>query len=84
MILLYQQQGPVANRREREETNMKNLVLRLKIWKDNKGQDLIEYALMAGFVAVAAGAIMPGVATSISTIFSKIASVMTAASNQGS
>jgi pilus assembly protein Flp/PilA len=63
---------------------MKNLVLRLKIWKDTKGQDLIEYALMAGFVAVAAGAIMPGVATSISTIFSKIASVMTAASNQGS
>jgi len=58
---------------------MKNLVLRLKIWKDNKGQDLIEYALMAGFVAVAAGAIMPGVATSISTIFSKIGSVMTAA-----
>ena len=26
-----------------------------------RGQDLIEYALMAGFVAVAAGAIMPGV-----------------------
>jgi len=63
---------------------MKNLVLRMKIWKDTKGQDLIEYALMAGFVAVAAGAIMPGVATSISTIFSKIASVMTSAANQGS
>ena len=58
---------------------MKNLLLKLKIWKDRRGQDLIEYALMAGFVAVAAGAIMPGVATSISTIFSKIASVMTAA-----
>jgi pilus assembly protein Flp/PilA len=83
MILLYQQQGPVATARKRRE-KMKNLVLRLKIWKDTKGQDLIEYALMAGFVAVAAGAIMPGVATSISTIFSKIASVMTAASNQGS
>jgi len=38
-----------------------------------KGQDLIEYALMAGFVAVAAGAIMPGVSSSISTIFSKLA-----------
>ena len=61
---------------------MKNLLLQLKIWKDRRGQDLIEYALMAGFVAVAAGAIMPGVATSISTIFSKIASVMTAASTQ--
>jgi pilus assembly protein Flp/PilA len=58
---------------------MKNLILKLQILKDRKGQDLIEYALMAGFVAVAAGAIMPGVATSISTIFSKIASVMTAA-----
>lgn len=63
---------------------MKNLLLQLKIWKDQKGQDLIEYALMAGFVAVAAGAIMPGVATSISTIFSKISSVMSAASTQGS
>jgi Flp pilus assembly pilin Flp len=58
---------------------MKNLLLQLKVWKDRRGQDLIEYGLMAGFVAVAAGAIMPGVATSISTIFSKIASVMTAA-----
>jgi pilus assembly protein Flp/PilA len=63
---------------------MKNLVLRLKIWKDTRGQDLIEYALMAGFVAVAAGAIMPGVASSISTIFSKIASVMSLAATQGS
>ena len=63
---------------EREHI-MKNLILKLKIWKDQSGQDLIEYALMAGFVAVAAGAIMPGVATSISTIFSKVASVMTAA-----
>jgi Flp pilus assembly pilin Flp len=58
---------------------MKNLIFRLKIWKDQRGQDLIEYALMAGFVAVAAGAIMPGVATSISQIFSKVASVLSAA-----
>ena len=63
-------------------TRISNLVWRLKIWKDTRGQDLIEYALMAGFVAVAAGAIMPGVASSISTIFSKIASVMTAAASQ--
>ncbi len=55
---------------------------RVQIWKDTKGQDLIEYALMAGFVAVAAGAIMPGVATSISVVFSKVASVMTSASNE--
>jgi pilus assembly protein Flp/PilA len=52
------------------------LVVALQIWKDRKGQDLIEYALMAGFVAVAAGAIMPGVAASINTVFSKVNSVM--------
>jgi pilus assembly protein Flp/PilA len=61
---------------------MKNLILKLQVWKDKKGQDLIEYALMAGFVAVAAGAIMPGVASSISVIFSKISSVMTGAASQ--
>ena len=56
----------------------------LKIWNDDSGQDLIEYALMAGFVAVAAGAIMPGVSTSISQIFSKVGSVMAAANTSGS
>ena len=55
---------------------MTNFFLRLKIWKDRKGQDLIEYALMAGFVAVAAGAIMPGVASSINIVFSKVNSLM--------
>ena len=56
----------------------------LRIWKDTKGQDLIEYALMAGFVAVAAGAIMPNVATQVGTIFSKVNSQLNAASLQGS
>lgn len=68
---------------------MKNLILktfiRLHALKACiKGQDLIEYALMAGFVAVAAGAIMPSVANSISTIFSQISSVMSTAATQGS
>jgi pilus assembly protein Flp/PilA len=53
-----------------------------RLWRDSHGQDLIEYALMAGFVAVAAGAIMPGVASSISVIFSKVSSVMTVAASQ--
>ena len=65
---------------------MKKLVkiaYRLRIWKDTKGQDLIEYALMAGFVAVAAGAIMPGVATQVGTIFSKVNSQLSNAAAQG-
>jgi len=63
---------------------IKNSILKLQALRETRGQDLIEYALMAGFVAVAAGAVMPGVASSISTIFSKVGSVMADASTQGS
>ena len=73
----------LASENERETTKMKNLILKIQALRDTRGQDLIEYALMAGFVAVAAGAVMPGVASSISTIFSKVASVMAVASTQG-
>ena len=74
----------LASENERETTMMKKLILKIQALRDTRGQDLIEYALMAGFVAVAAGAVMPGVASSISTIFSKVASVMAVASTQGS
>ena len=63
---------------------MKNFILKLRILTDTHGQDLIEYALMAGFVAVAAGAIMPNLAGSISTIYSKVSSALNVAATQGS
>ena len=63
---------------------MKPLSLKLGIWvnglaRDVEGQDLIEYAMMAGFVAVAAAALMPNINTSLTTVFSKVKSVMIAA-----
>jgi hypothetical protein len=39
---------------------------------------------MSGFVAVAAGAIIPGVSTSISRIFSLVASELRGSASQGS
>ncbi len=57
---------------------MNKLLLKLSAYKNTSGQDLIEYALMAGFVAMAAAAILPGVASSISTIFSQVASALPA------
>jgi pilus assembly protein Flp/PilA len=57
-----------------------DIVWRLKLWQDTRGQDLIEYALMAGFVAVAAGAILPNVSTSVSTIFNSVQSSLSNAS----
>jgi len=62
---------------------MNKLIMKVRELMNTSGQDLIEYALMAGFVAVAAGAVMPGVADSISTIFSQVGSVLSLASTQG-
>lgn len=56
------------------------LTIRLRrLIDEQKGQDLVEYALLAGFVAVAAGALLPAISASISTIFSRMSSVLTAA-----
>ena len=52
-----------------------------RLLRDKEGQDLVEYALLAGFIAVAAGALLPGISTSISKIFSKMASVLTNAAS---
>ncbi len=49
---------------------------------DERGQDMVEYALLAGFIAVAAGATLPGISTSLSTIFSKMASLTSVAATQ--
>ena len=46
---------------------------------DRRGQDLVEYALMAGFVAVVGGTIFPTTfAPALSIVFSKVFSVMDA------
>jgi len=56
-----------------------NLAYLVKIWSDSDGQDLIEYALMAGFVAVTAVAGFPPIANSVSEIFSRVASTLSQA-----
>jgi Flp pilus assembly pilin Flp len=48
-----------------------------KLWKENGGQDLIEYALLAATLAVVvAGFLPPALMPSVSTIFSKITSTL--------
>lgn len=53
--------------------------IQLSIWKDQRGQDMVEYALLAGFITVAAGAAFPPVGEQISTIFSRLNSCLAAA-----
>jgi Flp pilus assembly pilin Flp len=66
------------------------MTAKLYIWicglrNDLRGQDLVEYALMAGFVAVAGGAIFPTtLMPGVSAIFSKLTTYTSQAASQGS
>jgi pilus assembly protein Flp/PilA len=51
----------------------------LRVIHDERGQDMVEYALLAGFIAVAAGALLPPISDSICVIFSRMGSVIAAA-----
>jgi Flp pilus assembly pilin Flp len=63
---------------------MRNVILRIQALRDTSGQDLVEYALMAGFVAVAGGAIFPTtLMPGVSAIFSKINTFTAAAASLG-
>jgi pilus assembly protein Flp/PilA len=55
---------------------MKNLMNRL--WKEEEGQDLVEYGLLVVLIALFAIASMGQLATAISTVFSGAASNLTA------
>ncbi len=55
---------------------IREAVLKLSVWKDTSGQDLVEYALAAGLVAVAAVACMPGLSGTVNNVFTKIGSII--------
>jgi pilus assembly protein Flp/PilA len=51
-------------------------ILAREFVREDAGQDLVEYALLAGLVAVGAGAVIPPMAPSVYQIFSKAISVL--------
>ena len=57
-------------------TNLIHSLLNSRLWKGTDGQDLVEYALLAGFITVAATAGFPPLSQSISTIFSRVGSLL--------
>lgn len=56
--------------------NIRERILKLAVWNDTSGQDLVEYALAAGLVAVAAVACMPGLSGTVNNVFTKIGSII--------
>jgi pilus assembly protein Flp/PilA len=59
----------------KENNDMKNLLRRL--WREEEGQDLIEYALLVALVALAAVTGMQGLATAINKEFLALGSSLT-------
>jgi Flp pilus assembly pilin Flp len=54
---------------------MRALYILKRLWSDESGQDMIEYALLCATLAiVVAGFLPPAVMPSVSTIFSKLTS----------
>ena len=51
-------------------------LVRFRIWKETKGQDFVEYALLVGFISVGVAATFPPFASSITNVFSRVASVL--------
>ena len=52
---------------------MRSTILVRKLWKDEKGQDLTEYALLVTLLALAAITSMSGLSSAISKTFSSAA-----------
>jgi Flp pilus assembly pilin Flp len=47
-----------------------------RLWKDTRAQDLIEYALLCGLLALSAAATMPQILNAILAVFAKITALV--------
>lgn len=56
----------------------------LKFWKEEEGQDLVEYSLLLAFIALAAVGLLSGTRTTISGLWSTINSTLASASTVAS
>jgi Flp pilus assembly pilin Flp len=56
----------------------------LNLWREDQGQDLIEYTLLMAFVALASAALFLGAGSSIKGIWSTTNSQLAAANSQAS
>jgi Flp pilus assembly pilin Flp len=57
------------------------ILFRIRLWRDQHGQDLVEYALLAGLAAVASGLFVPDMSASMTKIYSRVASKLVQAAS---
>jgi Flp pilus assembly pilin Flp len=60
---------------------MLSSLMNWKLWQDQRGQDFVEYALLAAFVTTSLGVVMPGwIFPSLTHIFSGVVSSLAVSS----
>ena len=55
-----------------------------KFWNEEDGQDLIEYALLAGFVSLTVVTMLTNIGTGLNTLYSSVNNSVTDAGNGAS
>ncbi len=65
-------------------TALMKTIWKLRICQDTHGQELLEYALIAGFLACACAAALPDIGSSVLVVFSKVLSVLGPIGGDGS
>ena len=58
---------------------MKNLFVRFV--REDEGQDIIEYSLLAAFISISGYLILQSIGTSVNTIYTKVQTATTAAAS---
>ncbi len=49
---------------------------KLRIWNQTRGQDLVEYALIGGFVATMGAAVFPALGSEVTAVFGKVLAIL--------
>jgi pilus assembly protein Flp/PilA len=62
--------GTSVIRQAGEKTVMKNLIARFI--REEEGQDIIEYSLLAAFISISGYTILSGIGTAVNSIYSKV------------
>jgi pilus assembly protein Flp/PilA len=80
-VVHFSEKGRLGASPTAEEVEMRNLSLkiyvRMQALKDESGQDMVEYAIVMGLIALGATVAMKGLATTIGTAFTTVGTNLT-------
>lgn len=72
--------GQLSHRKRRQDmARAFRFISQLKIWKDKRGQDMLEYACFMAAILLLYAAFSPTIATSVLTVLTKVSNNLSTA-----